>query len=148
MGKQLLYLEMGHPFGTWPPVSWQLQRRRRYRGVVVAMQWMSSGPMVTLLGRRRSRWASRRWQHSFDRIRFSVVVQGGSDQRRSWSRDPHLSFICAVRQEPINRIRVGRPRSGRRDKGPYWWRSTNILPLDLNPSFNFISFTFVHSSID
>jgi len=44
-----------------------------------------------------------------DRIMFSV---GGSPSAScSSSRDPHLSFICAVRQEPTIHIRVGRPRS-------------------------------------
>ena len=44
-----------------------------------------------------------------------------------------------MRQGPTNRIRVGLPRSGSRDKGligrwTYWWRSTNtedLLSIDI-----------------
>ena len=43
---------------------------------------------------------------------------GGSSEPRSPSPRPHLPFMCAVRQGPTNRIRVGLPRSGSRDKGP------------------------------
>ena len=90
---------------------------------------------------------------SLDRFRVSVGGCGGSSEPRSPSPHPHLPFMCAVRQGPTNQIRVGLPRSGSRDKGPighwaYWWRSTNILPLDLIPSFTFISFAFVHSITD
>ena len=52
------------------------------------------------------------------------------------------SFYSAMRQGSTNHIRVGRPRSGRRSNDPigrwaYWWRSTNILPLDLTTIFLF-----------
>ena len=63
-------------------------------------------------------------------LEFLCVWDGGSVEPRSPSPHPHLPFMCAVRQRPTNRIRVGLPRSWSRDRGPigrwaYWWRSIN-----------------------
>ena len=151
-----MYLRMGHPFGTWPPVSWQLRRRRRYYGIVgivVAMPWMSSGDGGTLQRRRRCGGACRRWQHTVDRIRVSIGgIMAAQTNLVTRAVIPTYLYMCCA-TGAYQPIRVGRPRSGRRGKGlidrwAYWWRSTNILPLDLIPSFNFISFTFVHSITD
>jgi len=59
-------------------------------------------------------------------------------------------LYSAVRQGPTNHIRVGRPRSGHRFKGvgPIGGDQLTFSPLISLPSFNFISFTFVHSITD
>ena len=66
------------------------------------------------------------------------------------ARSPPSLFICVVRQGPTNRIRVGLPRSGSRAKGvgPIGGDQLTFSPLISLPSFNFISFTFVHSITD
>ena len=78
---------------------------------------------------------------------------GGSSEPRFLSSIPTFSIYMCCATGAHQPVRVGLPRSGSRAKGPigcwaYWWRSTNILPLDLIPSFTFISFTFVHSITD
>ena len=88
-----------------------------------------------------------------DRIRVIFGGCGGSGEPRSPSSIPTFSICMCCATGAHQPVRVGLPRSGSRGKGPigrwaYWWRSTNILPLDLIPSFTFISFTFVHSITD
>ena len=127
-----MYLDLGHhsvhgAAAAWMPVSRQLGAVES--SVVVARSSGDGGVGV----------ASYRWQHSsLDRIRFSV---SGSrrlpDNLVARAMNPTYLY-SAVRQGPTNRIRVGRPRSGRRSKGPIGWRrSTNILPLNLTTIFQF-----------
>ena len=149
---------------AWTPMPpWMQPRGRQCRGSSDSMARYSGG------GGDPIQW--RRWcpcigdgggggglipslaARPLDRIRVTVGGMAAHGEPRSPSPHPHLPFMCAVRQGPTNRIRVGLPRSGSRDKGligrwAYWWRSTNILSLDLIPSFTFISFIFVHSITD
>ena len=65
---------------------------------------------------------------------------GGSSEPRPLSSIPTFSICMGCATGAHQPVRVGLPRSGSRAKGPigrwaYWWRSTNILPLDLIPSF-------------
>jgi len=94
----------------------------------VVLQWNGGDPVeaTTVVGGAHPIAGST----SLDRFRVFCGWDGGSSEPRSPSLDPHLPFMCAVRHGPTNRIRVGLPRSGSRDKGPigrwtYWWRSTD-----------------------
>ena len=68
------------------------------------------GTVVTLQ-RQRQWWRAHPVASSTSLIGlgFSVGGYGGSVEPRCPSLDPHLPFMCAVRQGPTNRIRVGLP---------------------------------------
>ena len=105
-------------------------------------RWRSSGVPVACRGDGGG-GASRHWQHALDRFRFTVGGMAAAPLNLVVRAViPTSLYTCAVRQGATNHIRVGLSRSGSRDKGPigrwvYWWRSTNILPLDLTTIFQF-----------
>ena len=74
-----------------------------------------------------------------------LVLQRTSD---AMYRPRSIKDRTGIEPHTADALRVGLPRSGSRDKGPigrwaYWWRSTNIIPLDLTTIFQFHLLLFI-----